>query len=124
MQVALRVIVGVFGAVGTLVLLQLWLDPAKIAGGLGLVAQGWQGQSALRSEVAGFFGTAGLLSLAGAVKNDRRLLAAPLVLITIALAGRFVQVVMDGWSSAVVPSIVVEAVLLAIYLAGYRSLRA
>jgi hypothetical protein len=123
MQVALRVLVGVFGVVGALVLLQLWLDPTKIAGGLGLVGQGWQGQSALRSEVAGFFGAAGLLSLASAIKNDSRLLMAPLVLIAIALAGRFVTIALDGWSSAAVPTIISEAVLLAIYLAGYRSLR-
>jgi hypothetical protein len=123
MQVALRVVVGVFGAVGVLVLLQLWLDPGKIATGLGLVGQGWQGQSALRSDVAGFFGGAGLLSLASAVRNDRRLLVAPLLLISIALAGRFVTIALDGWSSAAVPSIVSEAVLLAFYLAGYRSLR-
>ena len=123
MQVALRVVVGVFGALGALALLQLWLHPAKIAAGLGLVGQGWQGQSALRSEVAGFFGAAGLLSLAGAVRNDRRLLVGPLVLIAIAFAGRFVMIALDGWSSTVVPAIVVEAVLLAIYLAGYRSLR-
>ena len=123
MRIALRMVVGAFGIVGTLVLLQIWLDPAKIAGGLGLVGQGWQGQSALRSEVAGFFGAAGLLSLAGAVKNDRRLLTGPLVLIAIALAGRFVQIAIGGWSSAVVPSIVVEAILLAVYWAGYRSFR-
>ena len=123
MQVALRVVVGVFGVVGALVMLQIWLDPAKIAGGLGLVGEGWQGQSALRSEVAGFFGAAGLLSLASAVRNDRRLLVAPLLLVSIALAGRFVTIALDGWSSAAVPSIVSEAVLLAIYLAGYRSLR-
>lgn len=124
MQVALRVAVGVLGAVGAVVLLQIWIDPTKIAEGLGLAAQGWQGQSALRSEVAGFFGAAGLLSLASAVKNDRRLLVAPVVLVAIALAGRFVQIALDGWSGAVVPSIVAEAVLLAIYLAGYRSFRA
>jgi hypothetical protein len=123
MQAALRVAIGVFGAVGALVLLQIWLDPAKIAGGLGLVGQGWQGQSALRSEIAGFFGAAGLLSLASAVRNDRRLLVGPLLLIAIALAGRFVTIALDGWSSAVVPSIVAEAVLLAVYVAGYRSLR-
>ena len=123
MQIALRVIVGVFGVVATLVLLQIWLDPAKIAGGLGLVGQGWQGQSALRSEVAGFFGAAGLLSLLGAVKNDRRLLVGPLFLIGIALAGRFVQIALGGWSSTVVPAVVVEVVLLAIYLAGHRSFR-
>jgi len=52
MQVALRVIVGLLGVVGVLVLLQVWLDPARIAAGLGLVGEGWQGQSALRSEVA------------------------------------------------------------------------
>jgi len=123
MQVALRVIIGVFGIIGTLVLLQTWLDPAKIAAGLRLVGQGWQGQSALRSELAGFFGTAGLLSLAGAVRNDRRLLVGPLVLISLALAGRFVQIALDGWSSTVIPAIVVEAVLLAVYLAGYRYVR-
>ena len=123
MQVALRVIVGVLGLVGTLVLLQIWLDPAKIAAGLGLVGEGWQGQSALRSELAGFFGTAGLLSLASVIRNDRRLLAGPLLLISIALAGRFVSIALDGWSSTVVPSIVAEAVLLAIYTAGYRSFR-
>ena len=123
MQVALRVVIGLIGAVGALVLLLLWVDPAKIAAGLGLVGQGWQGQSTLRSDVAGFFGGAGLLSLASAVRNDRRLLVAPLLLIAIALAGRFVTIALDGWSSAAIPSIVVEAVLLAIYLAGYRSLR-
>jgi len=123
MQMAWRVAVGAFGALATLALLQLWLDPARIAGGLGLVSQGWQGQSALRSEVAGFFGGAGLLSLGAAIRNDRRLLTGPLLLIAIALAGRFVQIALDGWSSAVVPSIAAEAVLLAIYLAAYRSLR-
>ena len=123
MQIALRVIIGLIGAVGVLVLLQLWIDPAKMAAGLGLVGQGLQGQATLRADVAGFFGGAGLLSLAGAIRNDRRLLVAPLLLIGIALAGRFVTIALDGWSSTAIPSIVVEAVLLAIYAAGYRSLR-
>lgn len=121
-RTALRVLVGLVGVLALLIALRLWIDPTAPAAQLGLTGNGLLGQATLRADVAGFFGAAGLLSLLAAWLGQARLLTAPLLLITLALTGRLITVVISGYAPEMLQPMVIEAVLLAILLAGRRAL--
>lgn len=121
-RTALRVLIGLVGVLALLIALRLWIDPAAPAAQLGLTGNGLLGQATLRADVAGFFGAAGLLSLLAAWLGQARLLTAPLLLITLALTGRLITVVVSGYAPEMLQPMVIEAVLLVILLAGRRVL--
>lgn len=117
-----RIVVGLIGVAAVLLALRIWVAPAAVGAQLGVAGQGGLGLATLRADVAGFFGAAGVLALAAAVRDDRRLLTAPLLMIALALSGRLVTVVADGLDPAQIPSMVVEAVLLVLLALGRRTL--
>lgn len=122
MRLVLRVLLGLVGLLGLLVAVRLWADPAAAAGKLGLVAQGGLGLATLRADLAGFFGVAGGLTLVGAIRSDGRLLAAPLLLVAAALAGRAITVVASGLQPEMVAPMAIEAVLVVLLVAGRRAI--
>lgn len=121
-RMALRVLVGLVGVLAVLIALRLWMDPVAPAAQLGLTGNGGLGLATLRADVAGFFGAAGILSLLAAWLGQARLLTAPLLLITLALTGRLITVVVSGYAPEMLQPMVIEAVLLVILLAGRRAL--
>ena len=120
----MRFLVGAIGVLAILVAVRIWLAPALVGATLGLTPVGGLGLATLRADVAGFFGAAGVLALAGAVRDDGGLLTAPLVMLSLALTGRLVSVAMGGLSAPQVPPMIVEAVLLVLLALGRRSLGA
>lgn len=124
MQMVLRVLAGLAGLLGVFIALSTWADPTKFPATLGLQGVGGLGEATIRADVAGFFGTFGLLALAGAVRGEARLFTAPLLLIAIALAGRALTVVLSGFEPAMAQPMVIELVLLAIFAAGRFLLKA
>lgn len=122
MKFIARGLVGLFGALGLLVMVRLWMAPAQAAGQLGLSGEGLLGLASLRADLAGFFGAVGLLALAAAFRDDRRLLIAPLLMIGLALTGRVLTVAVDGFSQAQVQPMVIETVLLMVFALGRRNL--
>ncbi len=122
MQNLIRGLVGVVGLLALTMALSFWIDPARPAARLGLEAVGSLGLASLRADLGGFFGAAGALALLAAIRNRADLLLAPLVMIGIALSGRVITLMISGPSPALIPPMVVEAVLLAILILGMRGL--
>lgn len=121
-RTGLRLIVGVIGVLALLVAARLWVGPEAPAEALGLKADGLLGLATLRADVGGFFAAGGLFALAGAIRGEGRLLTPPALLLGLALAGRLVTVAMDGYAPAMLPPMVIEAVLVAILLLARRRL--
>lgn len=121
-RTGLRLIVGVIGVLALLVAARLWIGPETPAAALGLKADGLLGLATLRADVGGFFAAGGLFALAGAIRGEGRLLTPPALLLGLALAGRLVTVAMDGYVPAMLPPMVIEAVLVAILLLARRRL--
>lgn len=123
-RLIVRILVGLVGAAAVLLALRIWMAPAQVAENLGLVGMGGLGRATLRADVGGFFGAAGVMALAGAIRNDRRLLTAPLVMIGLALTGRVITLLTGGVTPAQVPPMMIEAVLVVILAGGRRLLGA
>lgn len=122
MRLALRVIIGVAGVLGLLVAVRLWMAPAELAGQLGVSASGPLGLATIRADMGGFFAAGGVFALAAAIKARGGLLLPSVVLIGLALVGRIVAVVMNGFALEMGPPMAVEAVLLVLFFAGWRML--
>ena len=121
-KTVLRILVGGVGALALVLALGIWIDPARTTANLGLMGRGALGLASLRADVGGFFAVAGLLSLAGAVRDDARLLTAPVLLAGLAILGRLITVAQAGLTPDQVMPIVVEAVLVVLLVAGRRNL--
>src|SRR5581483_770115 len=98
-------------------------DPVLPASRLGVAPLGLLGETTLRGDFFAFFAVGGLLSIAGAVRSDARLLLAPLLLIALTLAGRLITVAVAGFDPTMGPPMVVETVMAALLLLGRRVLR-
>lgn len=123
MRVVLRILVGVVGLLGLLIALAVWANPAGPAEKFGLELIGGLGHASMRADFAGFFAGAGILSLAAAMRGDARLLTAPLLLVTVALAGRVLTAGLEGFTPDMATPMIVEAVLICVFGAGRRFMR-
>ncbi len=121
-RLIVRILVGLVGALAVLLALRIWMAPAAVAENLGLVGMGGLGRATLRADVGGFFGAAGIMALAGAIRDERRLLTAPLAMIGLALTGRVITQLTGGLTPAQVPPMMIEAVLVVILAGGRRLL--
>lgn len=111
-QTIIRGLVGLAGVLGLLVAIQLLLHPGTVGLRLGLAPVSAVGLATLRADVAGFFAVTGGLSLAAAIRNDRALVLAPLLLIGAALAGRCLNLAVQGVRPELIQPMVVEASLI------------
>ena len=118
---ALRVAIGISGAVMIVVFLRDWMDPVAVGAKLGFGPIAPLGFASLRADIGGFFGGVGMLALAAAIRADRGLLVAPLLLMILALLGRCVALALIPFDTVLVPPMVVEAFLAGLYFAGRRN---
>ena len=118
----LRLLVGIVGVLALLVALRIWTNPAMAAAQLGVGALGPLGVATLRADFAGFFAAAGMFSLAAAIRNERRLLTAPLALVALALAGRGLTVLQGGLAQPMIAPMAIEAGLVVLFALGRRGL--
>ncbi len=118
----IRVLVGLSGLLAVVAAIRFWMDPALPAGQLGIGPLGPLGLSTLRADLGGFFGGAGLFALAAALRNDARIALAPLVLIGLALCGRALTLIVNGYTADMAMPIVIEAALVVLYAAATRVL--
>ena len=72
--------------------------------------------------MAAFFGAAAILSLTAAIRNEARWLTPVLLLLALALAGRVFNLVSTGGGAALIPPMVIEAVLIGVMGLGRRLL--
>jgi hypothetical protein len=117
-NVILRIAVGVTGIVLLVIALGAWHDPASTGGKLGLAGVGGLGLATLRADLGAFFATAGGLALAAAIRRSPVLLTAPLAMMVLALAGRCLALLLTPFENAMIPPMIAEAVMVAIFAAG------
>jgi hypothetical protein len=122
LQKILRVAIGLFGVLFMALAAGFLFDPARAASNLGVGPLAPLGLATLRGDLFAFFGAGGMLSLAGAVRNDARFLTAPLLMIAMTLAGRLVTVAVSGFDPPMGPPMLVEALIVVLLALGRRSL--
>lgn len=120
MQLVLRALMGIAGLLGLLVAARIWMAPAEVAGQLGVAAASPLGLATIRADMGGFFGAGGLFALAAAIKARGGILLPSVVLIGLALTGRLIAVAMNGYAPEMGPPMAIEAVLLVLFIAGWK----
>lgn len=118
----LRIFVGVIAVFNIGIGLMFLANPAGGAAAFFLSPVGIQGLATLRADFPGFFITGGVCALIGALHRDTRALLVPMLLLAIALTGRFVSLAVDGMAPTAVPPMVVEAVMISVLALARRSM--
>ena len=83
-----RLVMGVIGLMGAALFTLAWFDLPRFAALLGPTAPTALAQATLRADAGGFFGVWAIGALLAALRNDRRYTTMPLLLLTLAAAGR------------------------------------
>lgn len=120
MQLVLRGLVGIAGLLGLLVAVRIWMAPAEVAAQLGVAASGPLGLATLRADMGGFFAGGGVFALMAAFKGRGGMLLPSVVLIGVALMGRLIAIAIDGFAPEMGPPMAIEAVLLVLFVAGWK----
>lgn len=121
MKRAMQILIGLVGLFNILIGLSFLFNPAKMAADFALSPLGAQGMATMRADFSAFFLTGAIFSLIGAWRADRRPLMVPLMLLSLALLGRFVSIVLDGTAPTTVPPMIVEAAMIALLGLAYRA---
>jgi arylsulfatase A-like enzyme len=121
-RIATRLLLGISGLLALLIASRFWLAPADIARTFGLTPEGPLGLATLRADMAGFFAASGALTLTAAIRREARWLWPVILLLSLALAGRFLNLALGGGGKATLAPMLVEAVLIAITVLGLRVL--
>lgn len=121
MIIITRILVAVIGVIALLGVGQHWFDLDAVAAERGMQAIGDVGRANLRADVGGLFLGISGLALFAAVRQHQGAILAATVLLGATLIGRFVSIAIDGYSPAVAPPMIVEAILIAILLFVYRA---
>ncbi|WP_310497975.1 DUF4345 family protein [Sandarakinorhabdus sp.] len=122
MAMALRGLVALIGLFNILIGLGFLMRPAQLAQQFFLSPVGSQGLATLRADFPGFFITGGTFALIGALRSDTRALLVPMLLLAVALVGRFVSLAADGFGPEAVQPMVAEAVMILVLFLCQRSL--
>ena len=116
-----RVAIALLGLFLTALALFFLMEPVVAGATLGI---GWiepYGLATLRGDFVGFFGVAGILTVVGAYRRDPQYLIAPLLLMVLALAGRLLTFLTNGFDHTMWTPIVIEAVIIKFLILGRRS---
>lgn len=116
-----RILVGLIGLLSLYSATLHWFNIEELVAERGLQAIGEIGRANLRADVGGIFLGIGLFAIIAAWQQSRIWLTATILLVSGALMGRFISVVIDGYSSRVGPPMVIEAIVIAILLFTYWS---
>lgn len=122
MQTIIRVLVAVVSLLALSLTATIWLHPENAATDLGIASLTSMGTATLRADLGGFFGALGLLGLGAAIRNEGRYAGAAIVLVGMALMGRVIDVLARGFSPVLLPSMVVEAAMIVLFVLAYRML--
>lgn len=99
----------------------VWFALDRVNKSLGTVAPTPLAESTLRGDIGALFGMFGVMAILAAVRDDRRLLLAPILLPALAVAGRLLAY-LQAPTPAAVPLMAVEAAVLAGVLIARRGL--
>jgi hypothetical protein len=121
MRTVLRVLIGLVGLFNIVIGLGFLLAPEKLGLAFFLSPIGTQGLATLRADFPGFFIGASVFALVGAWTGQARPLLVPILMLSLALFGRFVSIAIDGMAPTAVQPMVVEAVMVTLLFLGWRS---
>jgi hypothetical protein len=94
--------------------------PEWMAAQFYLTPVGSQGLATIRADFTGFFLTGGAFALLAVRLGRTDALAVPVMLLSVALFGRFVSLIFDGVSASAFPPMILEAVMIGILYASMR----
>lgn len=118
----MRVAVGLVGLFNVLLGLGFLFSPMQLAARFALSPIGTQGLATIRADFPAFFFTGAIFAIIGAWRGDPRPLLVPLVLLSSALAGRFLSFAIDGMVSTTIPPMIAEALMIGIILLARKAL--
>jgi hypothetical protein len=121
MRTSLRLVIGLIGLFNILIGLGFLLVPAKLGAAFFLEPLGTQGLATLRADFPGFFIGASVFALAGAWSGRAQPLLVPILMLGLALFGRFVSIAIDGMAPTAIQPMVAEAVMVTLLLLGWRT---
>jgi hypothetical protein len=120
MVTALRVLIGLVGIFNLVLGVGFLVEPTKLGNAFFLSPTGTLGLATLRGDFPGFFIGASLFAIYGACHVRADALLVPLVLLTIADAGRVISLIVDGAPSTAFPPMITEWIMIALLLTGYQ----
>ncbi len=120
MKFTMRILIGLVGLFNIFVGLSFLFNPAKMATDFALSPLGVQGMATMRADFPAFFLTGAIFALIGAWRMDPKPLLVPLMLLSVALFGRFVSIALDGTAPTTLPPMIAEAVMIACLSVAYR----
>jgi hypothetical protein len=118
----MRIAVGLVGAFNLLLGMGFLFSPVQLAARFALSPVGTQGLATIRADFPAFFITGAIFAMVGAWRADPKPLLIPLVLLSLALSGRFISIVIDGMVSTTFPPMIAEALMIGIILLTRRVL--
>jgi hypothetical protein len=121
MDKLIRLAVTAVGLLNVLLGLLFLVRPEWMAAQFYVTPIGSQGLATIRADFPGFFLTGGGFALWGAWMRYAEELRVPIVLLSIALFGRFVSLILDGVGPSALPPMILEALMIGILIAGMRS---
>lgn len=121
MEKTIRLAVVAVGLLNIALGLLFLFRPAWMGAQFYITPIGSQGLATIRADFPGFFLTGGGFALWGAWMRYAEELRVPIVLLSIALFGRFVSLIWDGVGPSAFPPMILEAVMIAILVAGMRT---
>ena len=117
-NIVVRIAVGATGALLFLLGALAWIDPLRLALKLGVQPAAPLGAATLRADLGAFFAVAGCMAVLAAIRRAPTLLNAPLLLIGLALAGRFLALAVAPFDASMIQPMVAEAFMVAVFAAG------
>ncbi|MDB5710754.1 MAG: hypothetical protein JWL96_2824 [Sphingomonas bacterium] len=121
MRNVMRAVIGLVGLFNLVLGLGFLFDPAQAGLRFFITSLGTQGMATMRADFTAFFVTGAVFALLGAWRAWRTPLQVPLLLLSIAIAGRVVSLIADGAPPMAFPPMIAEAVMIALLALGWRS---
>jgi hypothetical protein len=124
MKTVIRIVIGLLGLLALAATVNFWLRPELAAQGVGLTVANPMGLASVRADIAGFFAVSGLFALLTAWTGRAEYALTTLALMSAALLGRAINIVLGSFDQTMLVPMVIEAVTIVIFLFGYRTLKA
>lgn len=123
MILALRIVLGLLGALFLLMGSQFLFDPVGMGGNFGLQASGNGGLSTIRADMTAFFWVSGGALIYGVWKQRAEAFYVTAAFMGITLAGRCVSLALDGTYEGFAPPMIVEGLTVALCLVAAQRMR-
>ena len=120
MRTVLRIVIGLVGLFNGAIGLGFLLAPDKLGAAFFLEPIGIQGLASLRADFPGFFIGVSVFALLGAWSGQARPLLVPILMLSVALFGRFVSIAVDGMAPTAIQPMIAEAVMITLLFLGWR----